>query len=74
MFINLKSVEMPSFLQPLWDAVWKRANREELSLLSSEGLFAGWPVAGIWEHGLRKGVSLFPELKSGSLCLNCWYK
>lgn len=28
MFINLKSVEMPSFLQPLWDAVWKRANRE----------------------------------------------
>lgn len=36
MFMNFKSVEMPSFLQPTWDAVQKRPNRADLRQLSLE--------------------------------------
>lgn len=34
MFMNFKSLEIPSLLQPVWDAVQKRANRADPRLLS----------------------------------------
>lgn len=77
MFLNFKSVEVPPFLQPLWDSVWKNLTERNRGCFLLKGLFQGWPLHGLWELGSGEGSHhswnlkewlLVPKIQKYGLC------